>query len=208
MKNKSGFTLIEVLIATVIFGLSIIALVQTGVNSLRSVADSEKLFKAVQLGHSKMGEMISVFQNFVDKNGIKDNLNEKKEGKFEAPFEGYAWTATLTTASIVVTRNQLVNLLQKLGEEEDTIEEKVESQKLMIGNLNKAIKGNFGEVTVKILWEQFGKKQVLPIVSHVVPKKPKIEFSLQVDFESGASGLDSQSEGGSSGDVSSSGGSL
>jgi prepilin-type N-terminal cleavage/methylation domain-containing protein len=183
--SKAGFTLIEVLIASVIFALSIIALVQTGVTSLRSVSDSEKLFKAVQLAHAKSGEMVSTYQEFINKNGVPENLDEKKEGKFEAPFDSYTWSARLIPSTVVVSKSEFMSLLTRLGFDEDAAESELKKSQLLLGNLNKILKANYAELIVTVDWEQFGRKQSLPVVTHLIPKTPKIEFSPNVEFEEG-----------------------
>lgn len=195
-KNRRGFTLIEILIATVIFALSIIALTQTGITSLRSVIDSEMYFQAVQLAQSKMDEVESEFQIFIDKNGIKKGLSEKSEGKFEEPFEAFSWSATLTESALRINSDLVKKLLLSFGIEEDIVEEQVESQKLVIGNLNQNIRNNYAEVFLKIEWEKYGRKYNLPIVTHIIPSKPKIEFSAtaSADDEDSDAAPDSSEE--------------
>ncbi len=197
MKNSKGFTLVEILLATVIFGLSIIALIQTGITSLRSVADSETLFKAVQLAQTKMDEIETEFQIFVDKNGVKKGLDEKKEGKFEDPYSEFSWSARLTESTLRINSKLVRKLLLSFGIEEDLVDAQVDSQKLVIGNLNKNIRENFAEIQLKIEWQQMGRGYVLPIVTHIIPGKPKIGFSPSADSEDEGNETPSDSSGSS-----------
>ncbi len=188
MKSKRGFTLIEIMVATIIFAIAIIALVQTGTSSVRSVSESEKLFSAVQLAHSKMGEMLSNSQAFVDKNGVSENLDETKEGKFEPPFDNFSWKSQLTRSKLGLSKAELRSLFSGFGIEDDVIDEKIDESKVLVGNLNKVIKENLVELKVTIEWNQGGSKRTLPLVTHLIPSKPKIEFSLNVDLESDDAG--------------------
>src|SRR5690606_28059240 len=61
-KLKSGFTILEVLLATVLFGYIVLALVGTKSASLRHVNKSKKIFEAVQLAQQKMVEMEIKYQ--------------------------------------------------------------------------------------------------------------------------------------------------
>jgi prepilin-type N-terminal cleavage/methylation domain-containing protein len=178
--SRSGFTLIEILAATMIFSLAILALVQTRTVSLRNAFESETFFRATQLAARKTAEMELLYQNQIDKDGLRSSFGEKK-GSFEAPFETFTWTASLKESPVQITREGMLELLQSFGLEEDEADGQFEQSRLLITNLNKTLKENFAELRVEIAWEQFGRKQNLPVVTHLIPKKPKIQLTTTAE---------------------------
>jgi len=179
-KSNSGFTLLEVLLAIALFALSIVALVHTRGVSLQNVARSERLATALQLVQLKMTEMEIKFQGALDKNGLASTIG-KENGQFEPPHEAYSWSAELKEAGLELTSEQLVQLLLDFGVEQEDAESQVESQKLVMTNLNKTLKENFSELIVTVEWDDFGHKSKVPVVTHLIPSKPKIELKLTAE---------------------------
>ena len=181
--SRSGFTLLEIMIASTIFALSIFALVGSATSSQRSVVDSEKLFQAVQLAQSKVVELETKYQKVIDRDGVKTGTFTEENGTFEKPFEGFSWTSKLQESSLKLSKENLLKLLTDLGIEKDVAEEQVDSQRLVLTNMNKMLKENYAELIVKIQWEQFGRKTALPIVTHLIPAKPNIQLTTIAEDE-------------------------
>ena len=174
--RQSGFTLIEVLISIVIFALSIFAITQSRTTSLRNTLESDRMFEAVQLAESKMNEMQMKYQAMIDKGGLEGNF-ATEEGKFEAPHDRYAWKLEFKESSIKFTRAVMEKFLNSLGVEKDEADDQADQQRLVLANLNKMVKDNFAELHVAVTWTEFGKKYSVPMVTHLVPTKPKIELT-------------------------------
>ncbi len=174
-QSKNGFTLLEILIATTIFALSIFALVQTRSNSLRNMVESETLHEAVQLAASKTAEMEIKFQKALNKGGVTGSIGEES-GSFPAPFEKYSWKASFKESTVQFTPGTVTKFLMDMGLEKETAEAQVEQQALILTNLNQAIKKNIGELTVIVTWEQFGRKMQMPVVTHLLPAKPLVSI--------------------------------
>ncbi len=178
-KSQRGFTLFEVLVATMIFALGILAVVQGRTNSTRNVVESEKIGIATQLAQAKMAEAELKYQAQLDVKGVNvESMYTEEEGKFEEPFQDYAWKIQLQESKIKFESEDMKALLTKYGMEEDEAELQVQAQQLFLNNLNKALKNNFVELLVTIQWSQFGNKRTVPVVTHLIPKAPKLELTL------------------------------
>ena len=176
MKHSRGFTLVEILIAMLIFALSIFAITQSRTTSLRNTVESQRMFEAVQLAEAKMNELQMKYQTQVDKKGLEANFG-KENGKFDEPFDRYSWEVELKETSLKFTRSLMEKFLTDLGVEKDEADAQAESQRLVLANLNKMIKENFGELHFAVTWKEYNKSYSVPLVTHIVPAKPKIELT-------------------------------
>lgn len=182
---KHGFTLIEILMALVIFAFAIIGLSQSNVGSKRNVLLSEGLQRALQLAQAKMTEMEIKFQKQIDGGGLAGSFG-KDEGSFDAPFADYHWKAELKENTLKLGPADMLKFMVTMGLDQDTAEQQLEQSKLVLTNLNKLLKDNYAELTVEVQWSQFGRKNALPLVTHLIPRKPKIEVTTTTDSTNGA----------------------
>ena len=181
-QNESGFTILEVLAATLIFFMIIGAVVSARTRSLRSVAESGLLTQAQTLAESKMTEMEIFFQSAVDKADVKGAFGNQ-EGTFEAPYDTFKWTAEFKENPLLITQNQVVAFLKAYGLSNEDSENQFQQAKLLLSNLNKALKENMGELVVIVKWQFQGAERQFPLVTHLIPKKPKITFSQNTDLD-------------------------
>ena len=182
-KNQSsGFTILEILAATMIFFMIIGAVVSSRTRSLRSVAESGLLTQAQTLGEMKMTEMEIFFQSAIDKSDIKGALGTQ-EGTFEAPYETFKWKAEFKENPLLITQNQVIAFLKAYGLSNEDSENQFQQAKLLLSNLNKALKENMGELVVIVSWDFQGSQRQLPLVTHLIPRKPKITFTQSTDLD-------------------------
>src|SRR5688572_13689590 len=114
ISTKKGFTVLEILAATLIFFLVVASVIATRTRALRSVAESALISQAQALAQMKMTEMEIRFQDVIDKGGVKGSFG-KDEGSFEAPYESFKWSAEFKENPIVVTEDQLLQFLSAYG---------------------------------------------------------------------------------------------
>jgi len=178
--SKAGFTLVEVLAATLLFVLAIFAIVDSQNSSQRSLAQSERMFYATLLAQSKMTEMELKFQKLLDANGLESSFG-KENGSFDAPWDQFKWTAQFKESSVSLSPAVMEKYMISMGIEPEEARVQMEEQALVLTNVNKLIKENYGELTVNVSWEYFGNIYSIPLLTHLIPKKPKIELTTTVE---------------------------
>lgn len=176
-QKKAGFTLIEVLLATLLLALTVFAVVQSKSSALFNTAESENIAIAVQLLQKKTSEMEFYFQKKINIGGISSAF-EKREGTFEEPFQDYKWRAEFRETKLAIKKTDLVTLMTQAGMESGAAEVQVDQQSIVIGNVNNTIKNNFGELEVWIDWNRFNRNKTINIVTHLIPNRPKISLSM------------------------------
>jgi prepilin-type N-terminal cleavage/methylation domain-containing protein len=179
--KKSGFTLLEVLAATMIFVLAVFAVIENQKTSQHNIAQSQHYFIATTLARSKLTEMELKYQREFNTNGVNAAIAEESGG-FEAPYQDYTWRVAITENTLELSAEALLSFMKSLGLDEDEAELQIEQQKLVLTNLNKMLKENFLEMKVEILWESRGRKYSLPVITHLMPEKPRIELTTTVDI--------------------------
>jgi prepilin-type N-terminal cleavage/methylation domain-containing protein len=174
---RAGFTLLEIIAALTLFSLVVFSLISAGTSSRRNTAESERVTQAVQLAQGKMTEMELKYQEIIDKNGVQSSFNEES-GTFDAPYDIFSWKTEFKESPFNLTKENILPLLKQLGVEEDLAEMQFDESRLVVGNLNKAFKENIGELFVEISWTDRGSVKRMPLVTHLMPKKPKLALSL------------------------------
>ncbi len=180
--KQSGFTILEILAATLIFFLVAASVIATRTQALRAVAESGLISQAQALAEMKMTEMELKFQEAIDKSGVKGALGHD-EGGFEAPYEAFKWSAELKENPNTVSQEQLLQFLQAYGMSAEDSEQQFQQSKLLLTNLNKALKENMTELVLKVTWNFQKTERTFLLVTHLIPKKPKVTFTQNSDVD-------------------------
>lgn len=181
MKNsRSGFTLIEVLIATSLFAYAILAIVGLQGSSQRSIVQSERMFHATLLAQKLMTDMELKYQKELNTNGLENSVAEES-GQFEEPWAQFSWKAGLRESSVELSPSVMEKYMIQMGMDPENAAAQVEEQALVLTNVNKAIKENYGELFVSVSWEFFGAMYSVPLLTHIIPAKPKITLTTTID---------------------------
>jgi Tfp pilus assembly protein PilE len=178
-QSNRGFTLIEILLAFLLFVVIYSVFAQTKGGSEQNVRQNSRRDTALRLLQTKMAEVEMKIQNQVDRNGVETSFTEDS-GKFEDPYSLYSWKSVFQKASVEFGSEALMKFLTSLGMDKDEALAQVEQQKLLITNLNKNVIANFGELRVEVSWDYLG-VQKLYLVTHVIPKKPKISLTTTAE---------------------------
>ena len=181
-KAQHGFTLLEVLAATILFVLAISTVISARNRSLSVVTESGLLAQAQALAEMKMTEMEMKLQEGIDKAGVKSNLG-KDEGEFESPYQSFKWSMEFVENPLVLKEEQLLGFLKAFGISDEESAQQFEQSKLVLANLNKTMLENMGELRVEVKWKFKNKDKNMLLVTHLIPKKPKISFTQNTDMD-------------------------
>jgi type II secretory pathway pseudopilin PulG len=88
LRVRSGFVLLEAMVALAIIGLVAIALLQTTGSQLRSAAQAKSLLVERALAEDRIAAL-----QLLDYDDLGDPPDSILAGRFPAPFEAYTWTA-------------------------------------------------------------------------------------------------------------------
>lgn len=180
IKSKSGFTILEVLAATVIFSMAVYTIVDSQRGSMRNMVQSENYFLATNLARSKLTELELKYQRTLNKDGVTSTLGEET-GTFEKPYESFKWKVSVKEGEIDLTPDTLVKFMISQNLSKEDAVQLIEEQKLVLTNLNKAIKENFIEMRLDVMWDYSGRTHSIPIVTHIIPLKPKIQLTTTIE---------------------------
>jgi prepilin-type N-terminal cleavage/methylation domain-containing protein len=88
---RPAFTLMEVVVAVIIVGMTSVATLSAFATELRTADTSRSALEAASLAENRIAMV-----ELVPAEDLLSLPDTSKSGKFEAPFENYAWTATVT----------------------------------------------------------------------------------------------------------------
>lgn len=86
-----GFTLMEVIVAVIIIGMTSVATLSAFATELRTAEASRYALEAASLGESRIAML-----ELVPAENLIALPDSSKAGRFLPPFERYEWTATVT----------------------------------------------------------------------------------------------------------------
>jgi len=88
---REAFTLMEVVVAVIIVGMTSVATLSAFAAELRTAETSRSALEAASLAESRIALL-----ELVPAEDLLTLPDSSKSGKFEPPFEQYEWTATVT----------------------------------------------------------------------------------------------------------------
>ncbi len=87
LKSKSGFSLLEVMVAVVILGFGLLAIMHLFPIGLRASKISQDTTVATFLAQQKMEELRATRYA---------NIGDSPTGTFDSPFDNFSWTKSVT----------------------------------------------------------------------------------------------------------------
>jgi len=88
---RAAFTLMEVVVAVIIVGMTSVATLSAFAAELRTAETSRSALEAASLAENRIAML-----ELIPAEDLLTLPDSSKSGKFEAPFEHYEWTATVT----------------------------------------------------------------------------------------------------------------
>jgi prepilin-type N-terminal cleavage/methylation domain-containing protein len=160
LKSKSGFTLLEVMIAIGILAIGIGAILVAENNSLDVTLRAKRMNTVATLARNVMVEAEREIQG-------KPFLEVRTEsfGKFDAPFAEYSWERKIKEITFPKIMSQNQGGSEGKAEGENAVDPNVERVvKIATNYLSKASR----EVTVTILWKDKGEEQKFSVSQYWV----------------------------------------
>lgn len=156
MKNQNGFTLIEVLLATMVLAGALIALTSSWSGTLSSFQRSEKIQIITSLLKSKSAELEIKYSQL----GFSE-IPESEEGDFGKEFPDLSWTSEVKDLEFPDLTGLIVQ--QKGSEDEMTLS--------MVKQMTEYFSKNIKELKITISWALKKKTAKYSITTYIVNYK-------------------------------------
>jgi len=172
--NKA-FTLIEVLIATLILSVTLIALASGGGVAVNASRRSILYTEASILASNLMQEL----DVMIDIQGFKhlEQIGKKREGSFEEEkYRSWKWVKEVKEVKIPVS--ELLKILLKDKEDNQNIGQEEVFVNLIASNIDKIINQATKEITVTVLWPVRGGRSFssIALVYYVIDYEEVAKF--------------------------------
>ena len=166
MQRQSGFTFIEVLVAMLILVLAVLAAANIANGSVRATREAKEISKATWLLQNVMTEL----ETKLEAEGVERGCEKKKEGKFEAPNEGYTWLTGCYEIDLKLS--QTASKIQAAidGGEKDSNEPTQEDilKKMILDTASDYISKALRELHAEVYWVQGKMKRKVTLTTHMV----------------------------------------
>jgi len=159
--NKSGFTFIEVMIATVIFVLAALAAMDLARGSVRAVKDAQDVTLATWLLQKVIVEM----ETKIETQGLDKACDKKKEGRFEEPYAGFSFTTYCSEVDFKISE-QASALLGDNADDSNRTQEDI-FKKLFLETASKYMSQASRELHAEVSWMQGKTKRTVDVTTHV-----------------------------------------
>ena len=160
--SKTGFTLIEVMIALGILAVSLVTLNARQSYSLRSVTEAEKLTLATMLARTKMAELEIELRNVPF-----SEIKKEENGEFE-DYPEYSWIRLVEEIELNVPISQTGDDGMGVKLSDETFAQK----------LSEIISEHVRKVTLMINYNVYGNSRKIQVITHIVDLAKEISIAL------------------------------
>lgn len=150
MRNRRGFTLLEVLVATAILAIALVSMMTAQGNTLLTSYRAELLTQATMLARQKMAEVELEVDRGVRRGEFPEERTESDQ--FEEPYSDFRWEYRIRRVELPAPA---------MGDE-------ASFQAQIAKRLTEEISRSVRELRVVIFWEEAEKEQSIEVVTHVV----------------------------------------
>lgn len=148
--KRSGFTLLEVMVALAILAFSLTAILGLNASSMMKIGRAQKLTIATMLARQRMAEIEIELEKGIAKNEFPDERSE--DGKFDDPFADYGWKMEV----------RRVELPAPIAGEKGSIQDVVGQQ------LTKEISKTVRELKMSVTWKEGEEDRSIDLITHIV----------------------------------------
>lgn len=160
--NKSGFTFIEVMIATVIFVLAALAAMDLARGSVRAVKDAQDVTRATWLLQKTIVEL----ETQIETQGFDKACEKKKEGRFEEPHAGFSYTTYCSEVDFKLSE-QAAALLGEDSKDDSNRTTEDMFKKVFLETASKYMSQASRELHVEVTWMQGKTPRKIDATTHI-----------------------------------------
>ena len=160
--NKSGFTFIEVMIATVIFVLAALAAMDLARGSVRAVKDAQDVTLATWL----LQKVIVELETQIETEGLAKACQPKKEGRFQDPYSGFAYTTYCSEVDFKISE-QASALLGGDSSEDSNRTQEDQFKKIFLQTVSKYMSQASREIHAEVTWMQGKTPRKVDVTTHI-----------------------------------------
>ena len=172
--NRShGFTLIEVLVAILIFVISSLVFIDLTTGAKRATIDTREISTATWL----LQNVITELETKIETEGIGNGCDKKMEGKFDAPHSNFTWTTYCT--EIDFHMSQAAAAMARENKEDSSGEPKKEDQitKMILEAASTYVTASLRELHAEVTWTSGKRKRSVDVTTHFVNLDRPFAFS-------------------------------
>jgi len=161
--NRSGFTFIEVLVATLIFTMAVVASVGVTQGAVRATREAKEISTATWLLQNVMTQL----ETKVETEGFDKGCEKKREAKFEPPYDRFTWKTTCEEIdfSLSQTAAQMLKPEEEKSDTDATQENMV--QKMILQTASEYLTKSLRELHAEVHWSQGKQKRKIDVTTHI-----------------------------------------
>jgi Tfp pilus assembly protein PilV len=162
--QEAGFTFIEVLLAITLFVIAAIVSVDLTRGSVRATKDLKDVTTATWL----LKKTITELETKVETEGFEKACDEKKEGKFESPYENFRWVTNCNEIDFKISENAAALMNKSDDSKTEKANQEDQILKMVLNVSSEYISKSMREIHAEVHWTQ-GKKneRVVDVTTHV-----------------------------------------
>lgn len=157
--KNSGFTLLEVMVALVIFAMTAIVTINLTKAAARGTNDTKEMTIATWLLQNVMAEL----ETKIETEGMDKGCEKKKEGKFPSPYERFTWA----TFCYEIDFNLSQTAAQAYQKEKDADFKEDPIQKMILQVASQYISKALRELHVEVYWTLGKQKRKVEVTTQI-----------------------------------------
>lgn len=155
-KRQGGFSLLEIMAAVAILGVSMLAILNLQSGAMLTSLRAEEVTVATMLAREKIREIQLDVEKGIAK-GEFPSENKELDGVFDEPFERYKWTANIKKVEIPTPQ-------QPGGEGGASMDVVLK----MFQMVSEKLADSARQIKVTIKWEELGDEKEISVATHIV----------------------------------------
>ncbi len=171
LNNRSGFTLLEVIIALAIMVVSLASIIAVESNSINATIRAKQMNTVAMLARNKMIELEYEVQG-----KTFDEMKKESSGQFKEPFNDYKWSWTIKEMKFP-NFSAAFSGAAAGGDEGSGAQGGSDMVATMVRLITNYLSKSLREMTVTISWMRSGKEQSFSVSTYWVNLNNELQLS-------------------------------